>query len=117
MKLIVDEMYTPAIAAQLRARGHDGLAVREVATLAGGSDEALLRWAQMAGRAVITENVRDFLALHAIYLQSGERHSGIILASNTRFPRAKASTTGALVIELDALLIATPNLDTDVVWL
>jgi predicted nuclease of predicted toxin-antitoxin system len=117
VKLIVDEMYTPAIAEQLRAKGHEALAVREVATLAGASDEALLRWAQIAGRAIITENVRDFLALHAISLQSGERHSGIILASNARFPRAKASTAGALVIKLDALLMATPHLDTDVVWL
>lgn len=117
VKLLVDEMYPPVIAEQLRERGHDAVAVVEVGGAAGMADAALLRWAHDNGRAVVTENVVDFLALHAAALQSGDRHSGIIFASNATFPRGKASTVGALVKALDRLLSATAELDTDIRWL
>jgi predicted nuclease of predicted toxin-antitoxin system len=117
VKLLVDEMYAPVVAEQLRSRGHEAVAVQEVAGGPGMSDADLLRWAHDNGRAVVTENVVDFLALHAAALQSGERHSGVVFASNATFPRGKASTVGALVKALDRLLTATAMLDTDVCWL
>jgi predicted nuclease of predicted toxin-antitoxin system len=117
VRLLIDEMYSPVIAEQLRARGHDTVAVHDVPGLAGLSDAALLQWAHDHERALITENVVDFLALHAIWLRSGERHSGIVLASNAAYPRAKASTIGALVKALSQLLSDIDRLDTDVRWL
>lgn len=117
MKLLVDEMYTPVIAEQLRTRGQDALAVNEVPELRGFSDEALLEWAATRGRAILTENGGDLLALHAVCLRTGVRHSGIILASNAAFPRAKAATVGALVRALDRLLTEVQALDTDIRWL
>jgi hypothetical protein len=117
VKLLVDEMYMPAIADQLRRRGHDVLAVKAVPGAAGMKDPALLGWAHENGRAVLTENVADFLLLHVAALQSGDRHWGIVFASNDAFPRAKASTVGALVKALDRLLATTTRLDTDVRWL
>lgn len=117
MRLVIDEMYSPAIAEQLRARGHDAIAVQDVAGLAGLSDNALLSWAHDHERAIITENVVDFLTLHADCLQTGGRHSGIILASNAAYPRARASTLGAVVVALDRLLTQVDRLDTDVRWL
>lgn len=117
MKLLVDEMYTPAIAEQLRALGHDALAVSELTELRTLSDHALLEWATAHGRAIFTENASDFLALHAACLQSGESHGGIVLASNAAFPRAKAATLGALVKALDRLLAGVRGLDTDILWL
>ena len=110
-------MFSPAIAQQVSARGHDAIAVQEMPGLSGLSDRALLKWAHNDQRAIVTENVADFLKLHADILQSGERHSGIILASNSTYPRARASTLGALVIALDALLRHVDRLDTDVRWL
>jgi hypothetical protein len=117
VKLLVDEMYTRAIAEQLRRRGHDVLAVKDVPGAAGMADAALLGWAHENGRAVVTENVADFLLLHVTALQSGDRHSGLVFASNDTFPRARASTLGALVKALDRLLSTTARLDTDVRWL
>jgi predicted nuclease of predicted toxin-antitoxin system len=117
VRLLIDEMYSPAIAEQLRARGHDAIAVQDVAGLAGLSDVALLAWGHDDERAIATENARDFLRLHADCLRSGERHSGIVLASNAAYPRARASTLGALVNALDRLLMQVDRLDTDVRWL
>lgn len=117
MRLLIDEMYSPAIAEQLRTRGHDLVAVHDVAGLAGLSDGALLTWAHERESATVTENVVDFLQRHADCLRSGERHSGIILASNAAYPRARASTLGALINALDRLLTQVDRLDTDVRWL
>lgn len=117
MRLLIDEMDSPAIAEQLRARGHDAIAVQEVPGLAGVSDRALLTWAHENERAIVTENVVDFLDLHADSLQYAERHSGIILASNAAYPRARASTLGALVNALERLLVQVDRLDADVRWL
>jgi hypothetical protein len=110
-------MYTPIIAEQLRTRGHDALAVNEVPDLKGVSDEALLEWAAARGRAILTENVGDFLALHGVCLRTGTRHSGIVLASNAAFPRAKAATVGALIRALDRLLAEVQVVNTDIRWL
>lgn len=117
MKLLVDEMYSPAVAEQLRSRGHDAVAVGEVPGLAGAADSALLDWSRREGRVILTENVADFLPLHAAALQNGEGHAGLVFTSNASFPRGRASTTGALVRALDRLMSEAPKLDGDVRWL
>jgi hypothetical protein len=66
---------------------------------------------------LFTESAGDFIPLHAMRLQEGQRHSGLIVTSNARHPRRKASTLGVLVKALDELLRATPSMDTDVRWL
>jgi len=117
VRLVVDEMYSPAVAEQLRARGHDAVAVGEVAGLAGASDAALLDWSRGNQRVLVTENAADFLPLHAAALQSGEPHAGIVFTSNSAFPRGRASTLGALVKALDKLMRDAPNVEGDVRWL
>lgn len=117
MRLLIDEMYSRTLAEQLRGRGHDAVAVTEIPALVGLEDAPLLSWAHAENRAVVTENVSDFLLLHASWLRSGQSHSGIILASSATFPRARASTLGALVKALDELIVELPRLDTDIRWL
>ena len=117
MRLLIDETYPRTLAEQLRVRGHDAVAVTETPALVGLEDAPLLTWAHTENRAVVTENVSDFLALHASWLRSGQSHSGIILASNAAFPRARASTLGALVKALDELVVQHARLDTDICWL
>ena len=64
MRALLDEMLTPAIAGELRSRGHD------VAAIAGHQDrEALpdpdvLPLARAEHRAIVTSNLRDFRPLH-----------------------------------------------------
>jgi hypothetical protein len=117
VKLVLDEHYSPRIAEQLRQRNFDVLAVAERPDLREVSDEVLLRWAHGERRAIVTENVQDFLPLHGQFLNQGEAHSGLVLTSPHKFSRSIAGI-GRLVTALAALLEECPGaLGSDVVWL
>lgn len=61
-KLLLDEMYPSATAAQLRERfGHDAMHVSEIG-LHAAEDPAIAAAARAEGRALVTENVADFAA-------------------------------------------------------
>ncbi|HEV7213979.1 MAG TPA: DUF5615 family PIN-like protein [Chloroflexota bacterium] len=119
MKLLLDEHFSPVLAQQLRQRGHDVLAVIELPALRQQPDEDVLAWAVAAGRAVVTENVGDFLRLHADYLSRGRPHYGLVLTTRRKFPRSSESM-GRLIAALDELLrvLKTDDaLQTDTHWL
>jgi predicted nuclease of predicted toxin-antitoxin system len=104
VRLLLDEMFVPAIAEALRARGHDVVAVLERADLRGQDDDVVFEAAQHLGRALVTENVRDLRPIAARLASAGSVHHGLILTTNRRFPRAHPRTTGRLVVALGALL-------------
>ena len=85
-RLLLDEMYPPALAAMLRAQGHDVAAVAGMPELAGSPDEAVLNAASSSGRCLVTENVRDFAVL-ARYT----RHGGLLFVNAERWPRTPAA--------------------------
>ena len=87
MKLLLDEMHAPAVAARLRASGHNAVAVKERPEMIGLPDRELLVLASAEGRALVTENVKDFAALHTSTLVAGERHAGLVFTHPRRFPR------------------------------
>ncbi|MDE3074827.1 MAG: DUF5615 family PIN-like protein [Chloroflexota bacterium] len=62
MRLLLDEMYAPAVAAELRVRGYDVASVhdRAHAHLAGASDSDVLAAALREERTLVTENIRDY---------------------------------------------------------
>jgi predicted nuclease of predicted toxin-antitoxin system len=62
LKLLLDEMYPSLIARELGARGHDGVSVHE-SPGSGTPDERVLDHARSEGRAIVTENVRDYRPL------------------------------------------------------
>jgi hypothetical protein len=97
-------MYTHVIAEQLRRRGHDVVSPHEREGLAAASDADLLVVAQNEGRAIVTENIHDFMDLDAEYRRGGRAHCGMILTSDQRFPRHAAGGIGRLVIALDGWL-------------
>ncbi|HWY19111.1 MAG TPA: DUF5615 family PIN-like protein [Solirubrobacteraceae bacterium] len=109
MKLLLDEMYTAAVAEQLRERDHDVIAVAERADLRGTLDEDLLSWAQAEDRALVTDNQRDFIPIHHRRIASGHDHKGLLLTTNRRFPRGQPATTGKLVVALDLFLHTTAS--------
>lgn len=123
MKLVLDEHYSPAIAEQLRLRGYDVLPVAErvgaeLAQLRRMPDEELLRWARGERRILVTENVRDFMAIHHAFLARGEPHAGILFTSPRKFPRR----TGAVGVLVSALATFMDRHDAsalmgDVTWL
>lgn len=104
MRLLLDEMYDPEIAEQLRRRGHDVAAISRSAH-AGISDQQALALASDQGRALLTNNVRDFMVIHGDVLRAGGRHFGLVFTDDRSMPRAKA-TVGRYVTALDELLAA-----------
>jgi predicted nuclease of predicted toxin-antitoxin system len=109
LKLLLDEMYSDAIATELRARGHDALSVREVnPPLAGAPDDEVIGFAAAQGRTLVTENVRDYGPLELALLAAEGHHHGILYTTDRQFPRGDPQTLGRLVIALDALLADPP---------
>jgi hypothetical protein len=106
LRLLLDEMYSPAIAAELRARGHDVVSVHDVGSglVTGASDADVLGASQRDERALVTENVRDYRPLEIGLLADGSHHAGLVYTSNRQFPRGEPTTLGRLVRALDALL-------------
>jgi Domain of unknown function (DUF5615) len=109
LRVLLDEHYSPRIAQQLRRRGHDVVSVSEHADLIGLSDFDLLRLAAAEKRAIVTENVADFVELTRQFAAREEDHYGVIFTSS-RFPRSRA-TIGVFVRQLGRFLRAHPDED------
>jgi predicted nuclease of predicted toxin-antitoxin system len=80
VKALLDEQLSPRIAELLREAGYDVVAVAERVELIGSADAVLLEIATSEGRAVITNNVKDFRPLAAEFLARGRAHGGLILS-------------------------------------
>ena len=102
-RLLLDEMLSGAIAEQLRAKGHDVLAVVSDPALTGLADDQILAHATAAGRALVTANIKDFMPLDARYRAAGQAHAGLVLLSAKTFPQDRSFTT-AIITALSALL-------------
>jgi predicted nuclease of predicted toxin-antitoxin system len=103
LKLLLDEMYSAAVAAGLRARGHDTVAVIERPELRARGDPDLFAVAQAERRALVTENIDDFQAIADGYDQRGTPHFVVVLVPAAKFPRGLRRTIGRMVKALDAL--------------
>jgi predicted nuclease of predicted toxin-antitoxin system len=110
LRLLLDEMYSPQIAVQLRKQGHDVVSAGERDDLAGKSDVELFALMAAEGRAIVTNNADDFMRLFNRGLAEGTAHSGLLLTSDRSLPRAKR-TIGEFVRVLDALLRECPAQD------
>jgi predicted nuclease of predicted toxin-antitoxin system len=103
LKLLLDEMYPSLIAGELRARGHDVVSVHETPGR-GTPDDEVFDHARSAGRAIVTENIRDYRPLAEALLVAGESHAGVVFTTEKRWPR---SDPGALIAALEHLLAST----------
>ncbi len=88
-RLLLDEMFSPAIAASLRDLGHDVVGVAEGSELRAMTDEEVFVWAGGEARWLLTENVKDFRPILLRALQAGPAHTGILYASSRTFPRSR----------------------------
>jgi predicted nuclease of predicted toxin-antitoxin system len=111
MKLLLDEMYAPAIAEQLRARGHDAVSLHDPAyrALEGSPDEEVWARAIAENRVLVSENVQDFRRIEMQALAAGEPAANLIFTTDRELPRGDPETTGRLVLALAALLTAAPD--------
>ncbi len=107
MRLLLDEHYSTRIAEELRSRGHDVVSAKERDDLRGLSDREL--WGSAVGevRALLTENVQDFMPLVREGAARGDRHQGVVFTSPRSMPRS-VRTIGLYVERLDALLREHP---------
>ncbi len=81
IRLLIDEDVSkgPQLAAALRRRGFDAIAVQEVSRI-GLSDEEQLDYAVAEGRAFLTFNIKDFVRYAREWYEAGKEHSGIIVS-------------------------------------
>ena len=102
-KLLLDEHFAEAIAARLRDRGHDVVAVVSDADLRAQPDDEVFHRAAIAGRRIVTENVKDFRPLLLRAYESGKPIAALLLVPPGRF-RGGGRRTTAVVSALDAWL-------------
>lgn len=106
-RLLLDEMFSPAVAAELHALGHDVIAVAELPDLRSKSDEEIFAWAGADKRWLLTENVKDFRPIMLRALSAGAPGCGLLFTSSRAFPWSRKSP-GSLIRALDAWLTAGP---------
>lgn len=111
MKVLLDEMWSPAIAIQLRLRDHDVVAITEpsqTSRYAGISDDEVFVKAQEDGRAIVTDNISDYEQARAGWESRGQPHQGVIYALNPPFDRNRGDAViGQMVRALDHFLASS----------
>ncbi|WAX58571.1 DUF5615 family PIN-like protein [Jatrophihabitans cynanchi] len=97
-KLLLDEHYSDAIAAELRAAGHDVVAVVADPQLRAQPDSEVFRHAVASGRRIVTENIKDFRPLLLEAYASGDQAAApLLLVPPNRFPRGAGRRSAAIV--------------------
>ena len=108
MKLLLDEMLSPAIARELRARGHDVEPIAGSPDREARSDPDVLALARAEHRAVVTNNLRDFRPLHhEAITPGGAGHFGMIFMPGSY--RHTRKDTGRIIAALEAILTQHPG--------
>lgn len=110
MRLLLDEMLSPAIARELRARGHDVEAIQEHPEWHSLDDRSVVALARAERRALVSDNLVDMRPLHyEAIAPGGPGDHGMIFIPGGR-PRTRADT-GRLVASLERKLLAHPGED------
>lgn len=108
MKLLLDEMLSPAIAQQLRNRGHDVQAIKGHPLHEAISDPEVVELARAQGRAIVTNNLVDFRPLHhEAIAPGGPGHFGMVFMPGS-YRRTKADI-GRIVNALETKLAEFPG--------
>ena len=106
-QLLLDEMFSPTIAAGLREKGHNVVAVTERIDLRALTDDDLYAWAAAQACWLLTENVRDFRPIMLRILETGGATAGLLLTSSRTFPRSRQNP-GPLLDALHTWLTQGP---------
>jgi predicted nuclease of predicted toxin-antitoxin system len=107
VKALLDEQLSPQIAVLLRKAGYDVEAVAERDDLVGSSDRVVFEAACREGRAVVTNNIKDFRPLAAEYLAQGRVHAGLVLLPSARTRSRNA--IAAIARAIDNVLEENPD--------
>jgi Domain of unknown function (DUF5615) len=107
VRLVLDEMWAPTIATELRKRGFDVIAISEAeqaSRYAGIPDHAVFARAQEHGRTIVTDNVPDYEQARRDWEARGSSHHGVIYALNPPFNRHRGGAVGQMVRALEHFL-------------
>lgn len=108
VRLLLDEMLSPAIAQQLRDRGHDVEAITGDPLHEALSDPEVMSLARAQGCALVTNNLVDFRALHHEAIAPGASgHFGMVFMPSDH--RRTKADTGRIVKALEAKLAEFPG--------
>lgn len=101
MRLLLDEMLTPAIAEQLVAEGCNTTAISAHPELRGAPDTDVLELAAQQDRILVTDNIQDFAPLSNHCAAQGKTHPGIVMISSKTFPMSvdRSGRIAAALIE------------------
>jgi hypothetical protein len=112
VRLILDEMWTPAIALELRKRGLDVIAITEPANAgryAGISDDQVFARAQEDGRAVVTDNIADYEQVRRGWANSRRAHHGLIYALDPPFNRHRGEGVIGQMVNALVHFLSSPD--------
>ena len=108
MKLLLDEMFSLAIARDLRSRGYDVEPVAGNPDREALSDPEVLALARAEHRAIVTNNLRDFRPLHhEAITPGGAGHFGMIFMPGSY--RRTRTDTGKIIAALEEILTRYPG--------
>lgn len=108
VKLLLDEMLSPAIARALRDRGHDVEAIKGDPRREALSDAEVMDLARSRGRALVTNNLVDSRPLHhEAVTPGGSGHFGMVFMPGG-YRRTRADV-GRIVEALEVALAEFPG--------
>jgi hypothetical protein len=96
--LLLDEMFSPTVAAELLRRGHDAIAVAADPELRSMIDPELDVWATAEHQRIVIENVKDFRRL--LMQDSDLTGPGLLFSSGRTFRRSRHAP-GQLLASLE----------------
>ena len=111
-RLLLDQMFAPELAAELRRRGHRVTAVAETLALRAMNDPALFEWAAGNSEWLLTENVKDFRPLLVAAQADDHPFVNLLLTSSRSFPRSRRNPhplTEALTAWLERPIARSPS--------
>ncbi len=107
VRLLLDEHFSPEVARQLRARGHDVIAVKESAELIGRADRVHFASMPEQSRAIATQDLGDFRPLLSDAMRAGGKTYGLVCVP-ARVSLSREAI-GRLVASLERVLQEHPG--------
>lgn len=112
MRLLLDEMWTPTIAVELRTRHFDVVAINQPAhagRYAGIPDDEVFAYAQEDGRALVTDNISDYEKARLDWEARGLAHHGLVYALDPPFNRHWGEAVIGRMVKALEHFLASPD--------